>query len=123
MDFTVGDILHGLLASLRWTAALSCVAFICGGALGLAVMWLRLSPARGMRGAAAAFIELFQGTPLLMQLFIVFFALRCSASTCLPGSRRAPRCHCGRRRFSLKSGAAVSKPYRADSGSRRRRLP
>ncbi|MDR5815535.1 MULTISPECIES: amino acid ABC transporter permease [unclassified Caballeronia] len=75
MDFTLWDILRVLLASLRWTVALSLVAFVCGGALAFAIMWLRLTPARLPRGAAAAFIELFQGTPLLMQLFIVFFGI------------------------------------------------
>ncbi|MDR5784824.1 amino acid ABC transporter permease [Caballeronia sp. LZ065] len=75
MEFTLWDILRVLLASLRWTVALSCVAFVCGGALAFAIMWLRLTPARMPRAVAAAFIELFQGTPLLMQLFIVFFGI------------------------------------------------
>lgn len=75
MDFTLWDILRALLASLRWTALLSLVAFVFGGALALAVMGLRLSSMRVARSAAVAFIELFQGTPLLMQLFIVFFGI------------------------------------------------
>jgi polar amino acid transport system permease protein len=75
MDFSLWDILRALLGALRWTAALSCVAFVCGGALAFAVMWLRLSSARTARAAAVGFIELFQGTPLLMQLFMVFFGI------------------------------------------------
>ncbi|MGF6771744.1 polar amino acid transport system permease protein [Paraburkholderia sp. GAS199] len=75
MDFTWWDILRALLASLRWTVLLSCVAFVCGGALALAIVWLRLASQKSARYVAAGFVELFQGTPLLMQLFIVFFGL------------------------------------------------
>ena len=39
--------------------------------------WLlaRLSDNFVLRGAAKGYIELFQGTPLLMQLFMVFFGI------------------------------------------------
>ncbi len=35
----------------------------------------RISASRLLRGAARSYIELFQGTPLLMQLFMVFFGI------------------------------------------------
>lgn len=75
MDFTFWDILNNLLAGLQWTLLLSLVAFAGGGLLGLLVMVLRIAEKPVARGLARAYIELFQGTPLLMQLFMVFFGI------------------------------------------------
>ncbi|QXI50290.1 MULTISPECIES: amino acid ABC transporter permease [Pseudomonas] len=75
MDFTFWDILRNLLIGLQWTLLLSLVAFLCGGAAGLLVLVARLSGQRLWRGLARGYIELFQGTPLLMQLFMVFFGI------------------------------------------------
>ena len=75
MDFTFWDILSNLLVGLQWTLLLSLVAFAGGGLLGLLLMVLRISANRLTRGLARAYIELFQGTPLLMQLFMVFFGV------------------------------------------------
>ena len=36
---------------------------------------MRVSNSTTLRGVAKLYIEVFQGTPLLMQLFIVFFGL------------------------------------------------
>jgi len=75
MDFTFWDILDNLLVGLQWTVALSLTAFVGGGLIGLLVMVLRISDNGFARGFARAYIELFQGTPLLMQLFMVFFGV------------------------------------------------
>jgi len=74
-DFTLWDIARGLLLSARWTIALSLVAFIGGGVVGLLVLLLRTGRGHALPVAARTYIELFQGTPLLMQLFIAFFGL------------------------------------------------
>ena len=74
-DFTFWDILRNLLSGLQWTLALSLVAFISGGLIGLLIMTLRISAKAFPRGFARLYIELFQGTPLLMQLFLVFFGI------------------------------------------------
>jgi len=75
MSFSLWDIVSALLLTARWTVVLSLVAFAGGGALGLLVLMARTSRLSGMRRAAWVFIELFQGTPLLMQLFLAFFGL------------------------------------------------
>ena len=75
MDFTLWDVVRNLLIGLQWTVALSLVAFIGGGIIGLLVMTLRISRLSAPRWIARVYIELFQGTPLLMQLFLVFFGL------------------------------------------------
>lgn len=75
MDFTFWDILRNLLLGARWTILLSIVAFVCGGGVGLLLMIARISSRKPLRLGAKLYIELFQGTPLLMQLFLVFFGL------------------------------------------------
>ena len=75
IEFTFWDILRNLLFATRWTIALSAVAFIGGGLVGLGIMLLRVSRRKWIRRFAAGYIGLFQGTPLLLQLFVVFFGL------------------------------------------------
>lgn len=64
-----------VVSALRWTVALSAVAFIGGGILGLLVAIARSSPLAPLRWVARAYIELFQGTPVLMQLFVAYYGL------------------------------------------------
>ncbi len=64
-----------LLAALRWTVALTLVAFLGGGLGGFAVAMMRVSRLRAVRAAATVYIALLQGTPLLMQLFLAFYGL------------------------------------------------
>ncbi|MEK1943566.1 MAG: amino acid ABC transporter permease [Pseudomonas sp.] len=75
MEFTLWDIIRNLLTGLQWTVLLSVVAFVCGGVAGLLVMLARISQLAALRILARGYIELFQGTPLLMQLFLVFFGV------------------------------------------------
>ena len=69
-----GDILY-ILGAIRWTLLLSLVAFAGGAAGGVLVALARTGRFRWLRLAAAGFIKVFQGTPLLMQLFLAFFGL------------------------------------------------
>ena len=62
-----------ILAAARWTLALSLIAFVGGAIGGLVVALSRTSDIPWLRNASAAFIQLFQGTPLLLQLFLIFF--------------------------------------------------
>lgn len=64
-----------LLGAMRWTLGLSLLAFVCGGLVGLLVALLRVAPWAPLRWLAAGYIQLFQATPLLMLLFLVFFGL------------------------------------------------
>ena|SRR2546422_3506170 len=75
IDFTLWDIFRNLLLALRWTVALSLIAFVGGGIVGLLLLIARLSGARGAGMAVSAYVQLFQGTPLLMQLFLAYFGL------------------------------------------------
>lgn len=64
-----------LLSGAGWTVALALVAMVGGGLLGLIVAVLRVAPWRPASWLAIAWINLIQGTPLLGQLFVFFFAL------------------------------------------------
>lgn len=74
-QFTFWDILRNLLLAARWTVLLSLVSFIGGGIVGAALLFLRMGSRRGTRLLSRGYIQLFQGTPLLMQLFLAFFGL------------------------------------------------
>ncbi len=75
IEFTTWDILRNLLLAARWTVVLSLVSFAGGGLLGAAILVLRIGRGRWGRRLAKGYVELFQGTPLLMQLFLAFFGL------------------------------------------------
>lgn len=74
-DFTLWDIARNLLLAMRWTIALSLIAFIGGGLVGALLVVLRLTGNRFVRGLVMLYVQLFQGTPLLLQLFLVYFGL------------------------------------------------
>ncbi|MDE1953996.1 MAG: amino acid ABC transporter permease [Betaproteobacteria bacterium] len=75
VDFTLWDILRNLLLAARWTIALSLVAFLGGGLVGLALLVVRQWGRAGLGRAVALYVQVFQGTPLLMQLFLAYFGL------------------------------------------------
>ncbi|CAN7485103.1 MULTISPECIES: amino acid ABC transporter permease [Aminobacter] len=75
IEFTFWDILRNLIFATRWTVLLSIAAFVGGGIVGVIILFLRISKAKWARRFASGYIALFQGTPLLMQLFLMFFGL------------------------------------------------
>jgi polar amino acid transport system permease protein len=67
--------LQFLLAGALWTICLSVIAFVGGGLAGGLVALARISPVAAVRWAAIAWIQLIQGTPLLVVLFLCYFGL------------------------------------------------
>ena len=74
-DFSLWVIVSNLLWAARWTVLLSLMAFVCGGLVGLFLLFLRTSKVRVLEILTKGYIEFFQGTPLLMQLFLLFFGV------------------------------------------------
>ncbi|MEO5737980.1 MAG: amino acid ABC transporter permease [Variovorax sp.] len=74
-DFSLWDILRNLLMALRWTVVLSLIAFIGGGVVGGLLLFLRLRAGKWLDRAISVYVQLFQGTPLLMQLFLAYFGI------------------------------------------------
>ena len=75
VDFSIWDIFRNLLLAGRWTVALSLIAFIGGGLVGLALLVLRLTKLPMADKLVGGYVQLFQGTPLLMQLFLSYFGI------------------------------------------------
>jgi polar amino acid transport system permease protein len=74
-DFSFWVILSNLLLAARWTVLLSLMAFVSGGLVGVILLFLRVSGVAWLERAVKLYVEVFQGTPLLMQLFLLFFGV------------------------------------------------
>lgn len=73
-DFTLTE--FWVIAGGLWaTLLLSAIAFTGGGLAGLGIALARTAPIKALRVAASVFIDFFQGTPMLLQLFLVFYGL------------------------------------------------
>jgi polar amino acid transport system permease protein len=75
VDFSLWDINRNLLLAARWTVLLSIMAFVGGGLVGLGLLIARLSPGIWLKRFVSGYVQLFQGTPLLMQLFLAYFGI------------------------------------------------
>jgi polar amino acid transport system permease protein len=64
-----------ILGALRWTVLLSLTAFLGGGLGGFVIALLKTASLPALRWLATLYIRLFQGTPLLMQLFLVYYGI------------------------------------------------
>ncbi|MEG4586890.1 amino acid ABC transporter permease [Microcoleus sp. MOSTC5] len=73
--FTVPQIFINLVVAAKWTIILSMIAFVVGGIVGFLLMLMRISPNKWIKGLSLIYIEFFQGTPLLLQLFLAFFGM------------------------------------------------
>ncbi|HEX2010921.1 MAG TPA: amino acid ABC transporter permease [Roseateles sp.] len=75
VEFSLWDIVRNLLMAARWTVVLSLIAFVGGGLVGLLLLVARTARWPGAQGFVAGYVQLFQGTPLLMQLFLAYFGM------------------------------------------------
>lgn len=64
-----------LKATLTGTIPLTVISFVLGLVVALVVALMRLSPVRAVSGAARTYISIIRGTPLLLQLFIIYYGL------------------------------------------------
>ncbi|KHJ54393.1 amino acid ABC transporter permease [Aureimonas altamirensis] len=64
-----------LLEGAAWTLALSLIAFAGGGIGGFLVALGRIAPLRTVRAITTLYVQIVQGTPLLVILFLIFFGL------------------------------------------------
>ncbi len=75
VDFSLWDIVRNLLLAARWTVGLSLIAFIGGGLVGMLLVLLRLGKVPGVETVVATYVQVFQGVPLLVQLFLAYYGL------------------------------------------------
>jgi len=74
-EFNFAEVITTLLWATQWTIILSLIAFTGGGILGLILTLMRISKRKSVKWVSRLYIEFFQGTPLLMQIFIIFFGI------------------------------------------------
>jgi cystine transport system permease protein len=61
--------------ALTGTIPLALASFVLGLALALVIALMRLSRIRALAGVARAYVSVIRGTPLLVQLFVIFYGL------------------------------------------------
>ena len=64
-----------LLEGIPWTLAISFGGLAIGFVLGILFGLLSLSPSRILRWVATTYIEIFRGTPVLVQVLFIFYGL------------------------------------------------
>lgn len=65
------NLLQGAIVTLKLTIISISLGLICGSLIGIA----RLSPLFYLRFIARAYVDFFRGTPLLVQIFMIYFGL------------------------------------------------
>jgi polar amino acid transport system permease protein len=98
------DVLY-LIAATRWTLALTAIAFLGGGLVGLMIAILRVSGLAPLRWMAALYVLVVQGTPLLAWLFVFFFGLSIFGITVSPWIAAAAS-------YSIYAGAFLGEIWR-----------
>lgn len=58
-----------------WTIGLSLIGLLGGGIAGFVIALCRISPSRTVRLLSAGYVQLIQGTPLLVIMFLTYFGL------------------------------------------------
>lgn len=97
---------HGVLMTLQ----VSAVAAVLGLLLGLAAGLASLSNSALLRGVVRLYVEFIRGTPLLIQIFLVFFALPVIGI-------RLPEFWAGVVALALNAGAYIAEVVRGTVGS------
>jgi len=73
-DFLL-DTLGKLLAAVPTTLGLFFLSLLCGGLLSLAIVAMRVSAYPALSWFARGYVLVFRGSPLLIQLFLIYYGL------------------------------------------------
>jgi len=95
-----------LWAGVQLTVFLTCGSMAIALVLGLLLALARISPSRAVRLPTVLFVELIRGSPLLLQLFYIYYVLP------LIGIRLTP-IQAGLAGLSINYGAYLSEVFRA----------
>ena len=69
------DTLGRLLLALPTTLGIFILCIMLGAVLALGLTWMRVSGNRVLDGFARAYVFIFRGSPLLVQLFLIYYGL------------------------------------------------
>lgn len=73
--FSVEIVLPQLLFAMRWTLLLTVSAAAVGTLVGLLLALMRISRSSALRNFAAFYVTFFRGTPLMLQLLLIYYGL------------------------------------------------
>ncbi len=96
-----------IIQALLVTLSLALLAEVIGIVLGLALSLLKIARSRLLRFPAQLYIDIFRGTPLLIQIIIIYF------TTPLIGIRFTSLFYAGLAALSLNSAAYVAEIFRS----------
>jgi cystine transport system permease protein len=75
LSLALNSLLPLLEGMVLGTIPLTAISFTIGLVVSLIIALMRLSSLRGLRLFAGAYVSVIRGTPLLLQLFIIFYGL------------------------------------------------
>ncbi|MBY6411552.1 ABC transporter permease subunit [Rhodococcus sp. BP-252] len=75
LDLILDNLWPMLKATVTMTIPLTAISFVIGLVIALAVALARISSNKALSSVARFYVSIIRGTPLLLQLFIVFYAL------------------------------------------------
>jgi octopine/nopaline transport system permease protein len=76
MDFDfLGQTMITLLQAVPMTLALFSLSIVIGGLLALLIVWMRVGGNPLLAAIAKTYIFIFRGSPLLIQMFLIFYGL------------------------------------------------
>lgn len=115
MDWSViYDYRELFIKGVMVTIMLTVVATICGTILGLFISLGKMSGIRILRWLCSIYIELFRGTPMLVQILLIHFAIIPSIWGMLfPGESSPEAIYSGFVALSLNAAAYIAEIFRA----------
>ena len=76
MDFSVLSGYYGVfIQGAKTTIIISLVSLVIGFVLGLFICLMKMSKIKILRWPASAYVQILRGTPLFVQIFIIYFGL------------------------------------------------
>lgn len=101
-----------LLDGLKETIFISLISILIGMAIGLISCLMGTSKSKILRGISATYVWIIRGTPMIVQAFLVFFAMPQVIQTLIDPSFRIVATQAGVITLSINAGAYLSEIFR-----------
>ena len=102
----------GILEGTQRTLLIAGVSVLFGILLGIVIALFKISRSKALNGLAWFYVWIFRGTPMLMQLFVFYYALPLFTYDVFGVSLRIPALLAAFIAFSLNSAAYLSEIFR-----------
>lgn len=102
----------GILEGTQRTLLIAGVSVLFGILLGIVIALFKISRSKALNGLAWFYVWIFRGTPMLMQLFVFYYALPLFTYDVFGVSLRIPALIAAFIAFSLNSAAYLSEIFR-----------